>query len=114
VASIIKKAISSGHVILAVPTHKIAEIGINPNYSYAVINYNVKGNVELRNSWGIIEEKPKINAKNDGSFELTATAARDNISHFIIARVNKNYFTTTIQSRHKLGFYSSYKFTVRQ
>jgi len=55
-------------VILAVPTHKIAELSINPNYSYPVINYNVKGNVELRNSWGTIEEKSKINIKNDGSF----------------------------------------------
>lgn len=113
-ASILKKAFSSNHVILAVPTHKIAELGINPNYSYSFLNQNAKGNLELRNSWGTIEEKPKVNLKNDGSFEISSALAKDNISHFLIARINKSYWTTTIQSRHKLGFYSSYKFNVRQ
>jgi hypothetical protein len=38
---------------------------------------------------------------------------RDNISHVIVTNVNPAYNTTTVQARHRLGFYSTYTFRVR-
>jgi len=53
IQNIVKKALTTGQVIQAVPTNKIAALGINPNFSYSVINYSGKG-LELRNSWGTL------------------------------------------------------------
>jgi hypothetical protein len=68
--------------------------------------------MELRNPWGTIEERPKASINKEGSFELGASLVRDNISHIIVSHVNPAYFTTTIQSKHKFGFYSSYAFKI--
>lgn len=43
--NIVRKALGSGQVIQAVPTERIAALGINPNYSYSVINYASKGSI---------------------------------------------------------------------
>lgn len=101
-------------MVLAVPNEKIAALGINPNYSYNVINFSAKGSVELRNSWGTIEERSKISHKAEGIFELASAQAKDNINHVLIAQINNAYSTSTIQSKHRLGFYSSYNFKVRK
>jgi len=51
----VKKALASGQVVQAVPNEKISDLGVNPNFSYKVINYTAKGSFELRNSWGTLE-----------------------------------------------------------
>ena len=38
---------------------------------------------------------------------------RENISHIIITSISTEYSTTTIQAKHRLGFYSSHSFKVR-
>lgn len=96
------------------PNERIVSLGLNPNYSYNVINYTSKGTLELRNSWGTLEERPKITFKPEGTFELSSAQVRDNLSHIIVAHLNPAYYTTTVQSRHKFGFYSSYNFKVSQ
>ena len=35
----VSKALSSGQVVQAIPTEKIASLGVNPNYSYSVISF---------------------------------------------------------------------------
>jgi hypothetical protein len=55
-------------VVLAVPNHKISTLGLNPNYSYNVTAFSPKGLLELRNSWGTLEERANINLKSDGIF----------------------------------------------
>ncbi len=110
--NVIKKALAAGQVVQAVPTEKIGALGANPNFSYSVINFSNKG-VELRNSWGTLEERSKITFKPEGNFDLGAGQLRDNISHLLVTSVNSDYFTTTVQSRHRLGFYSTYSFKVR-
>ncbi len=54
-ANIIKKAIAAGQIILAVTNEKVASVGLNPNYSYPLINFTSKGAMELRNSFGTLE-----------------------------------------------------------
>lgn len=99
-------------MVQVVPTERIAALGINPNYSYSVINYSSKG-LELRNSWGTLEERSKVNIRAEGNFDLGAGQLRDNISHVLVTNLNTEYYTTTVQSRHRLGFYSTYNFRVR-
>lgn len=38
---------------------------------------------------------------------------RENISHIIVTNIHTEYSTTTIQAKHRLGFYSSHSFKVR-
>ena len=109
---IVEKALSSGQVVQAVPTERIASLGVNPNFTYSVIAYNNKG-IELRNSWGTLEERSKISFKSEGNFELSAGQMRENISHIIVTSIHTEYSTTTIQAKHRLGFYSSHTFKVR-
>lgn len=108
-----KKALASGQVVQAVPTEKISALGVNPNFSYSVINFSAKGSLELRNSWGTLEERSKTSFRPEGNFELGAGILRDNISHLLITSVNSAYFTSTVQTKHRLGFYSTYNFRVR-
>lgn len=106
------KALSSGQVVQAVPTEKIAALGVNPNYSYSVISFSNKG-IELRNSWGTLEERSKLSFRSEGNFELSSGQLRENISHIVITSINPEYFTTTVQAKHRLGFYSTYSFRLR-
>lgn len=94
------------------PTEKISALGINPNYSYSVINYSSKG-MELRNSWGTLEERSKVNVGAEGNFALGAGQLKDNISHVLVTCINAEYSTTTVQAKHRLGFYSTYSFKVK-
>jgi hypothetical protein len=54
--------------VLAIPNEKIASVGLNPNFSYPLINYTAKGSMELRNSFGTLEERSKISFKAEGNF----------------------------------------------
>ena len=77
-----------------------------------MINFSSKG-VELRNSWGTLEERSKVSIRSEGNFELSSGQIRENISHILVTNINSEYSTTTVQSRHRLGFYSTYNFKVR-
>jgi hypothetical protein len=68
----------------------------------------------LRNSFGTLEEKTKVSIKAEGNFELGATQVKDFISHILVTTLNTAYSTSTIQSRHRQGFYSSYNFKIRK
>jgi hypothetical protein len=102
-------------VVLAVPNEKIAALGLSPNFSYSVLSHSsAKGSLELRNSFGTLEEKTKVSLRAEGNFELGGAQVRDTISHILVTALNTAYSTATIQSRHRHGFYSSYNFTVRK
>lgn len=70
--------------------------------------------MELRNSFGTIEERSKLSFRPEGTFDLASAQVRDMISHVLITNVNIAYNTSTIQSRHRHGFYSSYAFKIRK
>lgn len=110
-SKIISQAVEKNQVIVAVPTEKIASLGLNPNYSLNVIGANNRG-LSLRNRWGTTEERCKTNFSKEGAFDMSSGQARDCISHILVAHINAHYFTSTIQSKHKTGFYSSYDFKV--
>jgi hypothetical protein len=113
-SNVIRKAISNGQVVIAVPREGITAIGLNPNYSLSVINCKSNGGVELRNSWGTIEERSKLKLSKEGVFELSSNQTRDYISYVMVAETNNADCTSTIQSKHKSGFYSTYSFRVNQ
>jgi hypothetical protein len=48
------------------------------------------------------------------AFDLAAGQVKDLISHVLITNLNIAYNTSTIQSRHRHGFYSSYAFKIRK
>lgn len=77
-----------------------------------MINFSSKG-IELRNSWGTLEERSKASIRSEGNFELSAGQIKENISYIVVTNINNEYSTTTVQSRHRLGFYSTYNFKVR-
>lgn len=39
---------------------------------------------------------------------------KDFISHILVTNINVAYSTSTIQSKHRHGFYSSYNFKIRK
>ncbi len=112
-ATIIKNAISAGQPVLAVPKQDILSLGLNPNHSFAVINCKSNGGLELRNSWGTLEERTKLSISKEGVFELSSNQTRDFISHVMIAQTNNSFNSTTIESKHKTGFYSTFSFRVK-
>ena len=95
---------------MAVPNERIANYGLNPNLSYSVISFTNKGGLELRSSFGTVEERSKISIRNEGTFELSSTQMREVISHVLVSTVNTAYYTTTVQGRHRYGFYFTYNF----
>lgn len=66
----------------------------------------------MRNSWGSIEERSKLNASKEGTFTMTLQQCREFLNHVIIGRINDSYHSSVIQSKHRNGFYGSYSFTV--
>lgn len=92
----IKNAISAGQPVLAVPKEEILSLGLNPNHSFPVINCKSNGNFELRNSWGTLEERPKISISREGVFELSSSQTNSLISHVMIALTNNSFSSTTI------------------
>jgi len=68
----------------------------------------------LRNSFGTLEEKTKLSIKLEGNFELGAAQVKDFINNILVTSLNPAYFTSTIQSSHRHGFYSSYNFIIRK
>ena len=97
---------------MAVPNERIANYGFNPNLSYSVISFTSKGGLELRASFGTVEERSKIPLRAEGTFELSSVQMREVISHVLISTTNTTYHTTTLQGRHRFGFYSTYNFRV--
>lgn len=112
-ANVIRNAISAGQPVLAVPKQEAISLGLNPNHSFAVINCKSNGGLELRNSWGTLEERSKLSISKEGVFELSSNQTRDFISHVMVAQTNNSWSSTTIESRHKAGFYSTFSFKVR-
>lgn len=98
--------------VLAVPKPEIISLGLNPNNSLTVLNIKSTGGLELRNSFGTIEERSKLTFNKEGAFELSSNQSRDYISHVIIAHTNNSYSSSTIESKHKAGFYSTFSFKV--
>ena len=98
--------------MIAVPTNKIVDLGLNPNYSFSVLKCSGKGALELRNSWGTVKERPNVSLSREGVFEFSSAYAHDYISHIMIAHTDSDLCTTTIQSKHHNSFYSAYNFTV--
>jgi len=45
-------------------------------------------------------------------FEVTSDEARSFINYYLVAEVHDDYCTSTIQARHRSGFFSSYSFRV--
>lgn len=88
-------------------------LGLNPNHSFAVINCKSNGGLELRNCWGTLEERTKLSISKEGVFELSSNQTKDFISHVMIAQINNSWNSTTIESRHKAGFYSTFGLKVR-
>jgi hypothetical protein len=74
-----------------------------------VIGFGSRG-LELRNSWGTFVEKSKINFSKEGLFEMTVQEASKYFEYILVAETNDSYHTSTIQSKHHSGFYSSYSF----
>jgi len=67
----------------------------------------------LRNSWGTLEERTKLSISKEGVFELSSNQTKDFISHVMIALTNNSYSSSTIESKHKSGFYSTFNFKIK-
>lgn len=113
-AAIIKSAISAGQPVIAVPKQEVLSLGLNPNHSFAVINCKSNGGLELRNCWGTLEERTKLSISKEGVFELSSNQTQEYISHVMIALTNNAYNSSTIQSKHKAGFYSTFNFRLKK
>lgn len=87
-------------------------MGLNPDYGLNVIGINQRGNFEMRNPWGSLEEKAKTVSTREGTFEFGPTDAKECISHLMIAHIERGNFTSTIQAKHRLGYYCSFDFKV--
>lgn len=106
-----KEALENGEPILAVPNENIAKAGLNPNYALNVVSAN-KGNLGLRNSWGTIDQKTSLNINKEGAFELTSKQCFDYLDQIMIAKVRGHYYSSTIQTKHRNGFFCTYSFII--
>ncbi len=78
-----------------------------------VLNKRSTGGLELRNSFGTVEEKAKLTFSKEGVFEFSSNQTKEFISHIVIAQTNDGYNSSTIESKHKTGFYSTFSFKVK-
>lgn len=106
-----KEAAERGQPVMAVPNESVLKYGFNPNYTFNVLSAG-KGNLMLRNSWGTIEQKSSIPLDKEGRFELSARQISESIDKVLIAQVREHYFTTTLQTKHRKGFFCTYTFNV--
>lgn len=67
----------------------------------------------MRNSWGTTVEKPKVNLSREGVFEVSMQEANKYFDYLLIAETDDKFHTSTIQSKHHSGFYSSYSFKLK-
>lgn len=109
---VIKDALDKNQSVIAVGNEKALQVGLNPNYSFNVLKCDPKTGLEMRNSWGSIEERSKLNTSGDGSFSMSLQQCRDFLNHVIIARINDEFHSSVIRGKHKPGFSGSYAFTV--
>jgi hypothetical protein len=84
---------------------------LNPNITLNVLKVNGK-NIQFRNSFGTLDEKPRVNVNKEGVFEFNPDELRSFVNYFLIAEVFDDYCTSTVQARHKASYYSSYGFTI--
>ena len=68
----------------------------------------------MRCPWGTIDQKSNLNISKDGTFDLSAKQLSDVISHVLIAKVRPHYYTSTIQSKHRNGFFCTYSFIIEK
>lgn len=68
--------------------------------------------IQLRNSWGTVEQRPKVVLSREGVFDLSLSEAEGYIDHILIAEINDKEHTSTIQSTHRKGFYECFTFNV--
>lgn len=57
----IEEALQNNWAIVAVPKKGIEELGIDAAYNLGITNIGSRGELELRNSWGTIVERPRLN-----------------------------------------------------
>lgn len=79
-----------------------------------MIGVTSKGSYEIRNCFGTLDQKSKFTISKEGIFELTQSDALQNIAYFLIAEINTEYATSTVQCKMKKSFYSSYSFKVKR
>jgi hypothetical protein len=108
----IKHALDQSWTIIAVPNSKIEELGLSSRFNLGITGIGGKG-LELRNSWGTTVEKPRISISKEGLFEMGMQDASKYFDYILVAETDDNLFTTTIQSKHQSGFYSSYSFRIK-
>jgi len=106
-----KEATDRGQPIMAIPNENVLKFGFNPNYALNVVSAG-KGNLILRNPWGTITEKSSITTDREGRFEWAARQVSENIDRVLIAQVREHYYTTTVQTKHRKGFFCTYTFNV--
>lgn len=100
-------------MVQAVPQPRIQDKGLNPNLTLSVIGVNSRGSYEIRNSFGTVDQKSKLNISKEGVFEFSQNDVTQNIAYFLIAEIHDDYATSTVQCKMRKSFYSSYSFRVK-
>ena len=108
----IEEALQNNWAIVAVPKKGIEELGIDAAYNLGITNIGSRGELELRNSWGTIVERPRLNFNREGIFQLNPSEVKKYIDYILIAEINDTETTSTVQSRHRKNFYSCYSLKV--
>jgi calpain-15 len=83
-ASSIKHALDQSWTVIAVPTSKIEELGLNHKFNLGITGLSNRG-LELRNSWGTMIEKPKITLSKEGLFEISLQDAVRYLDYVLVA-----------------------------
>lgn len=97
---------------MAVPNKSIEDLGLNSRFVLSIIGLTSRG-LELRNSWGTTAERSKVNFSKEGVFELTLQEASRYFDYILVAETDDRFHTSTVQSKHHAGFYSSYSFKIK-
>jgi len=109
----IQSALENGYVVQAAPSEKLLTYGFNPNLTLSVIKADSsKRSLQFRSSFGSVDEKPRFNLSKEGTFDVSVDETRNFINYFLVAEVHDDYSTSTIQARHRPGYFSSYSFRV--
>jgi hypothetical protein len=110
---VIESGLERNYIVQAAPSENILDRGLNPNLTLNVLRADSgKRTIQFRSSFGSVDEKPKINLSREGVFEVLSDEARNFIKYYLVAEVHDDYNTSTIQARHRPGFFSSYSFRV--
>lgn len=111
---VIESALEKGYTVQAAPSDKFLAYGFNPNLTLTVVKTDsTRRSLQFRSSFGSVDEKPRFNLSKEGTFDVSVDEVRNFINYFLVAEVHDNYNTSTIQARHRPGYFSSYSFRVR-